>query len=118
MKAISIKSPWAHEILNGQKIYEFRTWSTKHRGNLLICSSASPKIEGMLNGYALAIVNLSNITQITQNNSYKFGVDDLEENERLFAWHLTNLRPIQPFKIKGKLNLYEVDDSLIRNERG
>ncbi len=117
MKAISIKNPWAYEILSGQKVYEFRSWATKHRGDLLICSSASPKIEGMLSGYALAIVNLSNITQITQNNSYEFGIDDLEENERLFAWHLTNLRPIQPFKIKGKLNLYEVDDSLIRNER-
>lgn len=114
MKAISIRNPWATDILNGIKIYEYRTWQTKHRGDLLICSSANPKIKGMLGGHALAVVNLADIIEITTDNYISF---DLEEKprpgEKLFAWYLTDLRAVKPFKVKGKLNFYEVDNNLI-----
>lgn len=59
MKAISIQQPYAHWILLGEKEYEYRTWSTDHRGDLLICSSANPKIEGTISGHALCIVNVT-----------------------------------------------------------
>ena len=36
MKAITIKQPWATLIAEGLKEYEFRTWSTKYRGDILI----------------------------------------------------------------------------------
>ena len=36
MKAISIRQPWAWLIVNGYKDVENRTWSTKHRGPILI----------------------------------------------------------------------------------
>ena len=97
MKAISIKNPYATQILRGTKTIEYRTWKTEYRGDLLICSSANPQVPGMLSGSALCVVNLSKIT----------GVDGDYE------WHLTNVRKIKPFPVKGKLNLYEVDDSLI-----
>ena len=42
MKAISIQQPWAHLILTDEKQYEYRSWSTDHRGDLLVCSSANP----------------------------------------------------------------------------
>ena len=48
MKAISVRQPWAHMIMCGTKQYEYRTWSTDHRGDLLICSSANPKIDGTI----------------------------------------------------------------------
>lgn len=114
MKAISIRNPWATDILNGSKIYEYRTWQTKYRGDLLICSSANPKLKGMLSGYALVVVNLADIIKITPNNYTLF---DLEEEpglgEKLFVWYLTDLRAVKPFKVKGKLNFYEVNDDLI-----
>ena len=97
MKAISIKNPYATQILRGTKTIEYRTWKTDHRGDLLICSSANPQVPGMLSGSALCVVNLSKIT----------GVDGDYE------WHLTDVRKVKPFLVKGKLNLYEVDDSLI-----
>lgn len=114
MKALSIRNPWATDILNGNKIYEFRTWSTKYRGDLLICSSASPKIKGMLSGYALVVVNLADIIKITQENYTMFNLESPPLlSEKLFAWHLKDIREIKPFKVKGKLNFYEVDDNLI-----
>lgn len=36
MKAITIKQPWATLIAKGYKEYEFRTWKTKYRGDILI----------------------------------------------------------------------------------
>lgn len=36
MKALSIKQPWAWLILAGHKPVENRTWSSSHRGPLLI----------------------------------------------------------------------------------
>jgi len=39
VKAISIKQPWAYLIVNGHKDIENRTWTTKHRGPLLVHAS-------------------------------------------------------------------------------
>lgn len=36
MKTITIKQPWATLIAKGYKEYEFRTWKTKYRGEILI----------------------------------------------------------------------------------
>ena len=105
MKAISIRQPWAHDILCGVKKYEYRTWPVKHRGDLLICSSAAPKIEGTISGYALIVANLSDVTQITPHNYEQFDISKPYPGERLFAWHLTDFKTIKPFKVKGKINL-------------
>jgi hypothetical protein len=42
MRALMVKHPWSGLISWGLKPYEIRTWRTKMRGQLLICSSASP----------------------------------------------------------------------------
>lgn len=36
MKAITIHQPWASLIVSGDKLYETRTWPTKHRGPIAI----------------------------------------------------------------------------------
>lgn len=36
MKVITIKQPWATLIAKGYKEYEFRTWKTNYRGDILI----------------------------------------------------------------------------------
>lgn len=115
MKAISIRNPWAYDILSGYKNFEYRTWQTKYRGDLLICSSANPKIEGMISGHALIVCNLSDITRVTRSNFLKLELDEPpEDSEKIFAWHLTDFRMIKPFKVKGKLNFFEIDDKLIK----
>ncbi|MDE2106620.1 MAG: ASCH domain-containing protein [Patescibacteria group bacterium] len=40
MKALSIKQPWAHLIVNGIKDIENRDWPTKQRGIVAVHSSA------------------------------------------------------------------------------
>lgn len=99
MKAISIKNPYATQILRGTKTIEYRSWDTKHRGELLVCSSANPKVPGMLSGYALCVVNLVDTTYNAM--------------EDIYEWHLEDVRKIKAFPVKGKLNFFDVDDSLI-----
>ena len=36
MKAITIKQPWATLIMSGVKRFEFRSWKTNYRGDVLI----------------------------------------------------------------------------------
>ena len=100
MKAISIKNPYATQILRGSKNIEYRSWDTRHRGELLICSSANPKVPGMLSGYALCVANLDSTVY--------------NQSEDVYEWHLTNVRRIKAFPVKGKLNFFNVDDALIR----
>ena len=41
MKCLSIRQPWAWLVVHGWKNVENRTWSTKHRGPLLIHASSN-----------------------------------------------------------------------------
>ena len=85
--------------MRGTKNIEYRTWDTKHRGDLLICSSANPQVPGMMSGCALCVVKLVDTQYDPANDVYE--------------WHLSNVRKIKAFPVKGKLNFFEVDDALI-----
>lgn len=112
MKALSVRNPWAHLIMCGEKDLEFRTWRTDYRGDLLICSSANPKIKNTISGHALVVVTLHEVFEVTAENYKDFGLDEKPEG-KLYAWQLIDGRVIKPFPVKGKLNFFEVDDSLI-----
>lgn len=106
MKAISIKQPHISRIIRGEKTLEIRSWPTKVRGDVLLCASASPKIDGLPVGQALCIAEIVNCRP--------FGKKDAEKacckyEPGYFAWELSNIRIIKPFPVKGKLNFYQVD---------
>ena len=112
MKAISIRNPYAHFIMCGEKTVECRTWQTDYRGDILICSSASPKIKNTICGHALCIARLDSIEPFKKEHLRAACIGDMPETKS-FAWHLTDVRLIKPFPVKGKLNFFNVDDSLI-----
>lgn len=112
MKAISVQNPYAHWIMCGEKTIEVRSWNTEHRGDLLICSSASPKIPAMISGHALCIVSLDNVTKLKKKDMEAACLDEMPEGD-CFAWHLSNVRIVKPVPVKGKLNFYNVDDEQI-----
>ena len=91
MKALSIKWPYAEDILRRTKKIEYRSWSTEYRGDLLICCSQRPKSE--FSGKAICVVELYKLT-LGQDGYYQ--------------WHLRKVRPIKHFNVKGRLGLYEV----------
>jgi len=124
MKALSVRQPWAHEITIGEKTLEFRTWNTKHRGELLICASSRDPglwididIDGKAAdplplpcGVMMCVVNLVNVRPMTRADAKEYGI---EFNPVMLAWELEGARPVLPEPITGKLNLFEVKDSLI-----
>ena len=114
MKALSVRNPWAQLIFQCEKTFEYRTWKTNYRGDLLICSTASPKIVDTICGYAMCVVRLNDIIEVTKDNYREFEDDLTPDDIGIYAWQLTDLRYIQPFPIKGKQGFANVDDSLIK----
>ena len=141
MKAISIKQPFAGLIATGQKTLETRTWSTDYRGPLLICAGAKShdlfecyEVETgtllLLNdsarsafsidkkiawtfGQALCVVDLVGVRSFKKGNAMENDAC-VDWYQGAFAWELENPRLIEPFDVKGKLRLFEVDESLIK----
>jgi hypothetical protein len=104
MKAISLKQPWANLVATGKKTIETRKWSTKYRGNLVICSSQNPKIEPY--GKALCIVDLYDVRPMTKADEKKACI---KLYPKAHAWLLRNLRPISPpIPVKGSLGIFNL----------
>lgn len=116
MKAFSIKQPWASLIDSGEKTVEVRSWTTKYRGPLLICSGASPmrgfawKSPALL-GKALCVVELLDVVPFDREQHGKaccIPEDMLHMVEGQFAWILGAVREIKPFPVKGQLGIFEL----------
>lgn len=121
MKAISLKQPWASAIVwrprergylqdqafNSQKTIETRTWSTNYRGELLIVASKMPLITGLPVGQAVCITRLADCRPMTKDDEFaaQCGLYD-----GAWAWVLEDIRPIEPFAVKGQLKIYEVPE--------
>jgi len=104
MKAVSIKEPWASLILSGKKTIETRTWSTKYRGDLLLCASKKPV--SSISGCAFAIAQLIGCDPMTKLDEH---LACCEIYDGAWSWFLLDVRPIKPFPVKGMLGLFEVD---------
>lgn len=136
IKAISLYQPWASLIAVGAKKYETRSWTTRYRGPLLICASANEKAAKIAYndpifrlvanhyircaflpyGQAVAIVDLTDCLTTIWLTGWPEKYP-LSANEKLFgdfstgryAWRLENVRTIEPFPVKGRQGLFEVE---------
>lgn len=104
MKALSLHPIYADMIAAEEKIEEYRTWQTPHRGDLLICASSYNDGKEFVRSHAICIAELYDIKPPRKG--------------REFSWLLRNVRLIEPFPIKGKLHLFDVDDELIKPFHG
>ena len=113
MKALSLMPCWADAVFWGDKTIEVRTWQTDYRGDLLICAS-SRKQSGYIPGKALCVVSLTDIEPFKAWHCEPAGIDYFEmPTKPSFAWHLEDLRWIEPFDVKGALHLFDVPDEKI-----
>jgi len=140
MKAISVKQPWAALIRVGFKTIETRVWTTKHRGDLLICASAKPIIpipptepyeeimtkcvyylnrnrfdlerfrEMLRSGRQICVVELYDIQPMTAEHE-KAALCDVYPGA--YSWFIRNVRPVSILPVKGQLGLFDVPDELI-----
>lgn len=112
MKALSIDPEYAHYIFTGEKTIECRTWNTKYRGDILICASKT-LVPGCICGYAYYIASLTDVEPFTKNHLEAACMESMPD-VKCYAWHLEDIAPIYPIKVRGMPGLFEVDDSLIR----
>lgn len=138
MKVLTIKEPYASIIMSGLKEYETRSWKTNYRGKIYI--HASIKIDDDLKsrndlqklvydnnitlkpGYILCEAYLDDC--IYMNDMFIKNVSDKEKmvgryELGRYAWHLSDIRVIEPVQAKGKLGIwnYDFDVKYIRRKK-
>ena len=127
MKATTIIQPYATLIAEGLKEYEFRTWKTKYRGDILIhagkgVDKAAMKRFAHLNlDYPLGcFVAKAAITDCVEMNDEmkevlrkkNFAIyESTTENNNWYGYgfKIENVEKIAPVLAKGKLGLWEYE---------
>lgn len=126
MKVLTIRQPWATLIMQGDKRFEFRSWQTKYRGELLIHAGkgidkeAVNRLEKYLPkdlplGKILGKVTLVDCIRMSpefkeellKENSDIYTKSSFKEN---FGWQLENIQVFDvPIDAVGHLSLWEYD---------
>ena len=126
MKVITIKQPFASLIAAGIKEYEFRTWKTKYRGEILIHAGKGIDKKAMKkfdeygleypSGCIIAKANLSDCIKVDD----EFRKVLFEKNPKIYnsiikhvewdgyGFKLDNIEKIKPIPAKGKLSIWEM----------
>ena len=126
MKVLTIKQPWATLIMQGDKRFEFRSWRTKYRGELLIHAGAGVDVDALRRlakylpeylpvGQILGKVKLVDCVPM----SLEFQEMLLKENSDIytqssfasdFGWQLEDVEVFEnPIAVKGQLGLWNYD---------
>lgn len=113
MNLLSIKQPYADLIKNGEKIYEIRSWTTKYRGPILICSSKRPNdIENIKEyGKTICIVDLLDVVKF--NRCHEKGAC-IEYKENHYAWHFKLNRIVKNVDVIGKMGFFKNEEVLLK----
>lgn len=126
MKVLTIKQPWATLIMQGDKRFEFRSWQTKYRGDLLIHAGkgidkyamkrlANYLPDGIPLGKILGKVTLVDCIKmcpefkemLLKENSDIYTKSSFSEN---FGWQVEDIQVFdEPIEAKGHLSLWEYD---------
>lgn len=106
IKAISLHQPYASMVAQRSKTIETRNWPTNHRGDLLIVSTKKPEIPGLLSGYALCIVD---VVDCRPMNVQDVSAARCQWYPEAWAWVLSDIRQIQPFRVRGYQGIYVVE---------
>ena len=128
MKAITIKQPYATLIAEGLKEYEFRTWKTKYRGDILIHAGKGIDKKAMerfndlnLNYPSGCIIAKATITDCVyvdnqlkeelqqKNDKVYYGIVNKDSNWEGYGFKIENVEKITPIEINGKLSLWDYE---------
>jgi len=101
------------QIMLGYKTVECRSWPTKYRGYLLICASSKPW-PLTIDSHAISIAKLIDVALFTEAHLEEACMEEMPPAGS-YAWifeprHIW----IEPFPVKGRQRLFDVDDSLIQ----
>lgn len=127
MKVITIKQPFATLIAEGIKEYEFRTWKTKYRGEILIHAGKGVNKKAMKkfekynldypSGCIIAKANLVDCVEINEEvrkmldkkNPLVYSNIVKHKEWNGYGFKLEGVKKINPIQVNGKLSLWEYD---------
>lgn len=127
MMCLSVRQPWAHLIVSGQKDCENRTWQTDYRGPLLIHASRTvepfnvfpyepihlpPRCEWVLGGL------IGRVEIVACSHA---GADDMPTNvwhePGMWGWYFQDaLQFAEPIPYRGSPKLFEVPDKVVAKQ--
>lgn len=125
MKVITIKQPFASMIAAGIKEYEFRTWKTKYRGEILIHAGKGIDKKAMKkfekygleypSGCIIAKVNLSDCIKVdnefrgilSEKNADVYSSIIKHTEWEGYGFQIDSVEKIGPIPAKGKLGIWE-----------
>ena len=119
---LSVKQPYADLLTiptfqddegnyQADKTIEVRSRNTKYRGDILICSSAKPVMDGRMSGCTLGIVELYDVKPVeefTEKDWIETCIPFNERPKKGYGWLVRNPRRVVEMPIKGKLGFYEI----------
>ena len=124
MKALTIKEPYATLIAEGYKEYEFRTWKTNYRGEVLIHAGKSLYEKNLERfndrdlkysfGKIIAKATLTDCVEVDEEFSKKMIKKDPDvyqnltrkRDKPLYGFKLENVKRIKPIEVKGQLGFW------------
>lgn len=117
MKTLAVRQPWATHIAEGSKTIEVRTWRTAYRGPLLIVASGKPlklenddgEAETLPTQCLVCVVDLIDCRPWLRGEAKAACLDEWDTG--FWGWHLANPRHVRPMPHKGKLKIYETNDT-------
>jgi ASCH domain-containing protein len=118
-----VKDPWAELIALGIKDLEVRSWRTHYRGPLVIVSSVTPARSPaaraavhhlppgtmLRGGITVCIVDLVDCRAGCRRDEPRALVNPAGA----WVWELANPRRLAPLKVRGQLNLWHIEPSLV-----
>src|SRR5258708_14669636 len=102
MKALSVHQPWASLIAAGKKTIEVRSWSTRHRGPLLICATKRPHRNDPI-GVAVAVVKVLDVRRFLRSD---VRAACCQGSATDYAWVLGDGLSIDPFPVTGNIGIF------------
>lgn len=128
MKVITVKQPFATLIAEGLKEYEFRTWRTKFRGDILIHAGKGVDKKAMerykhLNldypsGKIIAKATITDCVYVDDKLKEELQVKDplvyygiLKKDSDWdgYGFKLENIKKVEPIEVNGKLSLWDYE---------
>ena len=116
MRALSVRQPWAEQILSGEKDVENRSYLTHHRGPLLIHASKTMDVrdveaaglrpEALATGALIGVVHVVDCTLEVRSGWHEDGD---------YGWYLESpARFLNPIPYKGAVGFMRVPLELVR----
>ena len=127
MKVITVKQPYATLIAEGLKKYEFRTWNTKYRGDILIHAGKTvdkKAIERFKDynfeyptGCIIAKAKITDVEYVDDEFVNKVGPTNplvykgiIEKKDwDGYGFKIENVKKIKPIYINGQLGFWNYD---------